>query len=591
MAEDAKAFDRSLPHPQVRRRSARAGADQAGRGRRASRQGRRAAVPSGDALRERHQGGRLCMRGCAWTCAGSSSTRGARRQGGLRLGRGVRLRAGQGLGTGADHAPDHQRRGSASRSANAHQKKARKHACSFRAPTRRSLCAGARHVPRGAAARAGRTRPARVGAGTRSRRCAPKGAPAGAGFQSRLVVACASPGIRSAAWSYTQAFESHAGTDRAERIHAAGGRRRLGPEVARAPASRFRQRAAGHRPERGAHVGCLPRRRIVRGDRLLHGRLRTPQEMVLSQLDGVWTAASELARSSASASVELSALACRTASSCVAVGSVQSASGSWHPAVVNETAGSWVPPSRSRCRQALAELGALRSARSPAPRRARAQRWAYYELEAGGGVSRRPRDPGRRVSGCVGRRQCDRTQATAPQASGASSSSLSHAPCPECARAGGRLRRRPDTATISRSRSTGVATEAWGAVTPSCDPPMLVAACGHLARKPSACPGSGSCVAVGQYDAAGGAVAPMAAERSGLQRAHATEITSPPLGAGSGPGLLESWWGSVSLSDAPILSWRLCGLVPPRARSVVVTASCSARNSQRAEQEDAHHDE
>jgi hypothetical protein len=53
-----------------------------------------------------------------------------------------------------------------------------------------------------------------------------------------------------------------------------------------------------------------------------------------------------------------------------------------------------------------------------------------------------------------------------------------------------------------------------------------------------ACPVHGSCVAVGQYDARGGAVAPMAVSGAGSRWGRASEIASP-LGAGAGPGLLE----------------------------------------------------
>ena len=271
----------------------------------------------------------------------------------------------------------------------------------------------------------------------------------------------------------------------------------------------------------------------------------TPQEMVLSQLDGVWTAASELARSSASASVELSALACRTASSCVAVGSVQSASGSWHPAVVNETAGSWgpaiqiaLPASASRARSATFSSLAC-------PASGSCTVVGYYELEAGGGSLAAHAILDAESAGVWGAASAI---ALRPRPAGVRGEQLKSVACPApgaCVAVGSYEDRYGDDLPIAIHQSDG----AWGAVTPIVRPPDAGGGA-DTSLEAVACPGSGSCVASASTTR-GGAAAPMAAEKSGSQCARHRDQS--PLGAGSGPGPLEAA-GLGVVSDAPILS-------------------------------------
>jgi hypothetical protein len=262
------------------------------------------------------------------------------------------------------------------------------------------------------------------------------------------------------------------------------------------------------------------------------------REMVLSQSHGAWTGARQLLPSPATASLSLSSLACRTASSCVAVGSQEGSPStevsSSHPVVVSETVGSWgpsheiaLPASASRARSAT-----LSSVACPASGSCTAV--GSYELEAVG--SNPPADRAIVAGESAGVWGGASAIALAPRVSGAGGEELRSVACPapgSCVAVGSYEDRHGDDHPIALGESDGV----WGAATPIVRPANAGGGA-STSLEAVACPAHGSCVAVGQYDARGGAVAPMAVSGLGSQWGHATEIRSPAH-AGSGAGLFE----------------------------------------------------
>jgi hypothetical protein len=271
-----------------------------------------------------------------------------------------------------------------------------------------------------------------------------------------------------------------------------------------------------------------------------------PREMALSESRGAWTAARELVLSPAGASVELSALACRTASSCVAVGSSREAadSSTSHPVVVSDTAGSWGAPVQVALPAGVsgAQNAAFSSVACPISGSCTAA--GYYQLEAAG--FNPPTDRAIVAGESAGVWGAAATIALAPALSRASGEQLKSVACPElgaCVAVGSYEVGDGDEHPLALGESYG----AWGAAIPIVVPANAGGGAG-TSLEAVACPSHGACEAVGQYDVRGGAVAPMAVSGSASGWGHAVEIPSP-RGAGSGPGLLEALL-SVACSGA-----------------------------------------
>ena len=248
--------------------------------------------------------------------------------------------------------------------------------------------------------------------------------------------------------------------------------------------------------------------------------------MVLGQSRGAWTAARELVFSAASAGVELSALACHTASSCVAVGSSRAAASSSRsqPVVVSETAGVWGAPVQVALPAGVsgAENATFSSVACPASGSCTAA--GYYQLEAAGfNPPSRQGDPRRRVGRRVGRRRCDRALAGVERRRRRAAQS---GRVPGSGRVrGGRLlrrqRRRRASARAGQSHGAGARRSL------SSRPRTRAAARAPRSKRSPARP-TARARRWGNTDAHGGAVAPMAVSGSASGWSHAVEIASPP---------------------------------------------------------------
>jgi hypothetical protein len=263
----------------------------------------------------------------------------------------------------------------------------------------------------------------------------------------------------------------------------------------------------------------------------------TSREMVLSQSRGVWAAARELVLGPASTGVELSALACRTASSCVAVGSSQQQTGSSgsHPVAVSETGGNWGAPVQVALPPGVkgAQNATFSSVACPAFGSCTAV--GYYQLEAADFNPNTDRAILAGESGGVWGAAA--ALALAPALSGAGGEQLKSVACPElgaCEAVGSYEDRDGDEHPLALGESHG----AWAAAVPVVAP-ANAAGGASTSLEAVACPSHGACEAVGQYNVRGGAVAPMAVSGSASGWGDASEIAAPH-GAGSGPGLLEA---------------------------------------------------
>jgi hypothetical protein len=368
---------------------------------------------------------------------------------------------------------------------------------------------------------------------------APAGAPSPASFDLDSV-ACASPNSCVAVGSYIATLPSHeqagASGSTLPVIVAQSRHKWLQPRGVALPANALRgkgQAAALEAVACRAVGSCVAIGSYV-------DRSGAPQEMVLSQARGAWTPARELALSSPSTSVSLSSLACRTASSCVAVGSAQESaqgaavSSSSHPVIVSETGGSWGPAVEVALPAGVsgAQNATFSSVACPAAGSCTAV--GYYEVESVGFSPPAERailaGESANVWGAAS------AIGLASQLRGVSGEQLKSVACTApgtCEAVGSYEDRYGDDHPIALGQIHGV----WGAAS-AIVAPANAGGGASTSLEAVACPVHGSCVAVGQYDARGGAVAPMAVSSSGSQWGHASEIASP-LGAGAGPGLLE----------------------------------------------------
>jgi hypothetical protein len=263
------------------------------------------------------------------------------------------------------------------------------------------------------------------------------------------------------------------------------------------------------------------------------------REMVLGQSRGAWAGARELLLSSTGASVSLSSLACHTVGSCVAVGSQedsQSTEGFYgsHPIVVSETDGSWAPPLQIALPAGASGARSATLSSVACPGSGSCTAVGSYELEAVG--SNPPTERAIVAGESAGVWGTASAIALAPQVSAASGEQLRSVACAasgSCAAVGSYEGRNGDDHPIALDESDDV----WGAATAIVQPANAGGGA-STSLEGVACPARGICVAVGQYDARGGVVAPMAVSRLGSHWGHATEIKSP-AGSGSGPGLLE----------------------------------------------------
>jgi hypothetical protein len=368
---------------------------------------------------------------------------------------------------------------------------------------------------------------------------APAGAPAPASFDLDSV-ACASPDSCVAVGSYIATLPSHeqagASGSTLPVIVARSRRTWLAPHGIALPANALRgkgQAAALEAVACPALGSCVAIGSYV-------ARSGAPQEMVLSQVRGAWTPARELALSSPSTSVLLSSLACRTASSCVAVGSSQESaqgaagSSSSHPVIASETGGSWGPVVQVALPAGVsgAQNATFSSVACPASQSCTAV--GYYELEA---VGFSPPAERAIVAGeSAGVWGAASAIGLAPQLHGASGEQRKSLACTApgtCEAVGSYEDSYGDDRPIALGESSGV----WGLAS-AIAAPANAGGGASTSLEAVACPVHGSCVAVGQYDAHGGAVAPMAVSGSGSRWGRASEIASP-FGAGAGPGLLE----------------------------------------------------
>jgi len=367
---------------------------------------------------------------------------------------------------------------------------------------------------------------------------APAGAPSPASFDL-VSVACSSPNSCVAVGSYIATLPSHeeagSGGSTLPVIVAESRQKWLEPRGVALPSNALRGRGQTAALEA---VACPAAGSCVAIGSYVDSA-GASQEMVLNQSRGAWTDARELMLSPASAGVALTSLACRTASSCVAVGSSQESpqsaggSSSSHPVVVSETDGSWGPSLQIALPAGAhgAQNATFSSVACPVSGSCTAV--GYYEREA---VGFNPPTYRAIVAGeSAGVWGAASTIALAP-VSGASGEQLRSVACPApgaCVAVGSYEDRYGDDRPIALGQSGGV----WGAASPIVRPANAGGGA-STSLEALACPTHGSCVAVGQYDTRSGAVAPMAVGRSGLHWGRAVEIKSPS-GAGSGPGLLE----------------------------------------------------
>jgi hypothetical protein len=374
---------------------------------------------------------------------------------------------------------------------------------------------------------------------------APPGAPAPASFQLDSV-ACASPASCVAVGSYIATLPSHeeagASGSTLPVIVAESHRKSLKPRGVALPANALRgrgQTAALEAVACPAVGSCVAIGSYVDAS-------GASREMVLSQSRGAWTAARELVFSPTSASVELSALACRTAGSCVAVGSSrqQAGSSSSHPVVVSDAGGSWGAPVQVALPAGVsgAQNATFSSIACPASGSCTAA--GYYQLEAADFEP--PTDRAILAGESAGVWGATAAIALAPGLSRAGGEQLKSVACPElgaCVAVGSYEDGDGDEHPLALGESHG----AWGAAIPIVAPANAGGGA-STSLEAVACPSHGACEAVGQYDVRGGAVAPMAVNGSASGWGHAVEIASPH-GAGSGPGLLEALL-SVACSGA-----------------------------------------
>jgi hypothetical protein len=365
---------------------------------------------------------------------------------------------------------------------------------------------------------------------------APSSAPKPASFELDSV-ACASPASCVAVGSYIATVPSHeqagASGSTLPVIVAESHQQWLKPRGVALPATALRGRGQTAALEA---VACPAAGSCVAIGSYVDAS-GEPREMVLSESRGAWTAARDLVFSPASASVELSALACRTASSCVAVGSLREAAGSStsHPVAVSDTAGSWGAPVEVALPAGVsgAQNATFSSVACPVSGSCTAA--GYYQLEAAG--FNPPTDRAILAGESAGVWGAADAIALSPMLSGAGGEQLKAVACPElgaCVAVGSYEDRDGDEHPLALGESRG----AWGAAIPIVAPANAGAGAG-TSLEAVACPSHGACEAVGQYDVRGGAVAPMAVSGSASGWGHAVEIASPH-GAGSGPGLLEA---------------------------------------------------
>jgi hypothetical protein len=385
------------------------------------------------------------------------------------------------------------------------------------------------HSPLAAAAALGWTRARAVDG-------APAGAPAPASFELDSV-ACAAPVSCVAVGSYIATVPSHeqagASGSTLPVIVAESHQKWLGPRGVALPANALRgkgQTAALEAVACPAAGACVAIGSYVDAS-------GAPREMVLSQSRGAWTAARELVLSPTSAGVELSALACRTVSACVAVGSSREAAGSSgsHPVVVSDTGGNWGAPVQVALPAGVsgAQNATFSSVACPASGSCTAA--GYYQLEAAD--FNPPTDRAIVAGESAGVWGAAGAIALAPALGRAGGEQLKSVACPElgtCVAVGSYEDKRGDEHPLALSESHG----AWGAASPIVAPANAGGGA-STSLEAVACPSRGECDAVGQYNVRGGAVAPMAVSGSALGWGHAVEIASP-RGAGSGPGLLEA---------------------------------------------------
>ncbi len=363
---------------------------------------------------------------------------------------------------------------------------------------------------------------------------APPSAPKPASFELDSV-ACASPASCVAVGSYIATVPSHeqagASGSTLPVIVAESHQRWLKPRGVALPANALRgrgQTAALEAVACPAAGSCVAIGSYVDAS----GESR---EMVLGQSRGAWTAARELVFSPASAGVELSALACHTASSCVAVGSSRAAASSSRsqPVVVSETAGVWGAPVQVALPAGVsgAENATFSSVACPASGSCTAA--GYYQLEAAD--FNPPTDRAILAGESAGVWGAAGAIALSPALSSAGGEQLKAVACPDlgaCVAVGSYEDRDGDEHPLALGESHG----AWGAAVPIVAPANAGGGA-STSLEAVACPTHGACEAVGQYDAHGGAVAPMAVSGSASGWSHAVEIASPR--ASSGPLLLE----------------------------------------------------
>jgi hypothetical protein len=365
---------------------------------------------------------------------------------------------------------------------------------------------------------------------------APPSAPKPASFQLDSV-GCASPASCVAVGSYIATVPSHeeagASGSTLPVIVAESRQKWLKPRGVALPANALRgrgQTAALEAVACPAAGSCVAIGSYVDAS----GESR---EMALSQSRGAWTAARELVLSPPSAGVELSALACRTASSCVAVGSSRAAAGasSSHPVAVSDTAGVWGAPVRVALPAGVsgAQNATFGSVACPASGSCIAA--GYYQIEAAG--FNPPADRAILAGESAGVWGAAGAIALSPALSGAGGEQLKSLACPEagaCVAVGSYEDGDGDEHPLALGESHGE----WGAAIPIVAPTNAGGGA-STSLEAVACPAHGACEAVGQYNVRGGAVAPMAVGGSASGWGHAVEIASPH-GAGSGPGLLEA---------------------------------------------------
>jgi hypothetical protein len=365
---------------------------------------------------------------------------------------------------------------------------------------------------------------------------APPSAPKPASFELDSV-ACASPASCVAVGSYIATVPSHeqagASGSTLPVIVAESRQRWLKPRSVALPANALRGRGQTAALEA---VACPAAGSCVAIGSYVDAS-GTPREMVLNQSRGAWAAARELVLSPASAGVELSALACRTASSCVAVGSSRGAAGSSSssPVAVSDTAGVWGAPVEVALPAGVsgAQNATFSSVACPASGSCTAA--GYYQLEAAG--FNPPTDRAILAGESAGAWGAAGAIALSPALSGTGGEQLKSLACPElgtCVAVGSYEDRDGDEHPLALGESHGV----WGAAVPIVAPANAGGGA-STSLEAVACPSHGACEAVGQYGVRGGAVAPMAVGGAASGWGRAVEIASPH-GAGSGPGLLEA---------------------------------------------------